>query len=240
VPALVVGRHVFYNNSAFDGGSTAANAADDAAIATDKTALLPGQRATFANVTSYSKGINGVILDIDSRGDGPPPGRADFRFSVRHRAASSGWVAAPEPSSITLRRGAGAGGSDRVTITWPDGAITNTWLLVTVLPGARTGLLGPDTFSVGNLVAETGAGNTAAALVVNSFDFSRTRAAMFSDAGVSSPFDFNRDGRVSPIDLAISRSNQRRLLELFPSAPSGGPPPLAAAGATNLLEEDLS
>ena len=48
----------------FDGNDPAANAADDAAIATDKTALLPGQTATFANYTSYSRGINGIMVDI--------------------------------------------------------------------------------------------------------------------------------------------------------------------------------
>jgi hypothetical protein len=37
---------------------------DVAAIATDKDALLPGQRATFDNYTSYSKGINGLMIDL--------------------------------------------------------------------------------------------------------------------------------------------------------------------------------
>ncbi|HYW79673.1 MAG TPA: lamin tail domain-containing protein, partial [Thermoguttaceae bacterium] len=46
--AEVIGRHVFYNNSQFDGLDAAANAADDAAIATDKQALLAGEVATSA------------------------------------------------------------------------------------------------------------------------------------------------------------------------------------------------
>src|SRR6185503_12092782 len=48
----VAGRHVFYNNSKFDGASAAVNAADDGAVAPDKLALLPGQTASFANFTS--------------------------------------------------------------------------------------------------------------------------------------------------------------------------------------------
>ena len=60
----VVGRYVFYNDSTFDGGNPAANAADDDAIAPDKFPLLPGTNATYRNVTSYEKGINGVIIDI--------------------------------------------------------------------------------------------------------------------------------------------------------------------------------
>lgn len=61
---MVVGRHVFYNNSAFDHNNPAANADDDRAVAPDKRALLPGQTATFANYTSYSGGINGLMIDF--------------------------------------------------------------------------------------------------------------------------------------------------------------------------------
>src|SRR5207237_1899447 len=63
-PAAVVARHVFYNGSAFDRGSSLANADDDAAVAPDKSALTPGLPAGFANVTSYVKGINGVMVDV--------------------------------------------------------------------------------------------------------------------------------------------------------------------------------
>lgn len=59
-PATVVGRHVFYNHSAWDSFDAAANAADDMAIAVDKVPLLPGGTGTFANYTSYSKGLNGM------------------------------------------------------------------------------------------------------------------------------------------------------------------------------------
>ncbi|MEE8452632.1 MAG: hypothetical protein V3R99_11980, partial [Thermoguttaceae bacterium] len=45
----VVGRQVFYNNSSFDDNDPQPSAADDAAIATDKTALRPGEKATSAN-----------------------------------------------------------------------------------------------------------------------------------------------------------------------------------------------
>ena len=69
--AGVLGRHLFYNASAwdwdlsadtdgdtyFDPGEDGPN--DGLAIAPDKTALLPGGAATFANYTSYSRGING-------------------------------------------------------------------------------------------------------------------------------------------------------------------------------------
>src|SRR5262249_16266582 len=52
--STVAGRKLFYNRSAFDGNNASINASDDAAIATNKTAYLPGDGlATFNNVSSY-------------------------------------------------------------------------------------------------------------------------------------------------------------------------------------------
>lgn len=76
--AQVVGRDVFYNNSYFDGRNPAADTSDDNAIATDKQALLPGQTASFTNYTSYSKGINGVMVDIAGLGSPLNLTAADF------------------------------------------------------------------------------------------------------------------------------------------------------------------
>ncbi|NIM48763.1 MAG: hypothetical protein GTO22_05815, partial [Gemmatimonadales bacterium] len=80
--AEVVGRYVFYNDSAFDGDDPAAGAEDDNAIATDKTALLPGGTATFANYTSYSRGINGIMVDIAGLPAGDTLDADDFAFRV--------------------------------------------------------------------------------------------------------------------------------------------------------------
>jgi hypothetical protein len=46
-PAAVLARHVFYNGSAFDGGDSAADARDDAAIAPDKLPVLPMEPGSF-------------------------------------------------------------------------------------------------------------------------------------------------------------------------------------------------
>ncbi|HZN68520.1 MAG TPA: hypothetical protein VFB66_24780, partial [Tepidisphaeraceae bacterium] len=56
-------------------------------------------------------------------------------------------------------------------------------------------------------------------------DFARTRRALASHAPIENPHDFNRDGRVSPLDLADVRSAaaQRRSLALL-SAPAAPPP----------------
>ena len=70
---------IFYNNSAWDDGNGAANAADDHAIA-PKVALRPGVKATFDNYTSYDKGINGLMIDVNNLPGTPTVN--DFLFRV--------------------------------------------------------------------------------------------------------------------------------------------------------------
>ena len=66
----IAGRWLFYNNSRYDAhtgyisGDPAINTYDDNAIATDKQALLPGGTANLTNYTSFSRGINGIMVDI--------------------------------------------------------------------------------------------------------------------------------------------------------------------------------
>ena len=71
-------------------------------------------------------------------------------------------------------------------------------------------------FYVGYLIGETGeAVSAGGTLTVNAIDLLRTRQALSPAAGIDSRYDFNRDGRVSPTDLAIVRSAQRRSLAGF-------------------------
>ncbi len=92
----VAGRRIFYNNSRYDGhtgylsGDPAANAYDDGAIATDKAALQPGGTATFANYTSFSRGINGIMVDI--LGLKGMPTAADFQFKVGNDDDPAHWT----------------------------------------------------------------------------------------------------------------------------------------------------
>ena len=232
--ATVAGRRLFYNNSAFDGRDAAPGPADDGAVASDKAPLLPGAAASFANVSSYTRGINGVMIDVAGL---PPEGAAlgpdDLLIEVTPAAGAS--RTGPAPSSVSVRRGAGAEGADRVTLRWPDGAIRNAWVRVTVLANERTGLAAPDVFSFGSLVGESGVGGAGAPLAVNALDLAATRAAMFSSVPLTSRFDFNRDGKVNALDLATVRANYLQTL------PLPAPPPAAAGGqptATLLLHDE--
>jgi len=221
----VVGRFVFYNNSAFDGRDPTANAADDNAIATDKQALVAGATgpASFANYTSYSKGINGIMVDIANLPSGATPTLSDFVFTAGGTIQPSTWSAAPAPSSFLVRAGAGANGSTRLEFTWADHAVQNEWLQVTVKADADTGLSGPDVFYFGNLVGETGKPAVNGQFVVTAADATAARAdahGFINPAPVTNTHDFNRDGRVDAADQLIARFDVNHTLAVISAPPA--------------------
>jgi hypothetical protein len=207
----VVDRHVFYNNSIFDGNNPAADAQDDAAIAEDKQALLPGQTATFANYTSYSRGINGLMIDVADLGG--TPSAEDFNFKVGNGDDPSTWPVGPTAASITVRPGEGSGGSDRVILTFDDRAIQNTWLQATLLATTTTGLPTADVFYFGNAIGESG--NSVADAKVNAADMLAARnnpRDSVNPAPTDLAYDYDRDGRVDATDMLIARTSQTHFL----------------------------
>ena len=205
VTPAVVGRHVFYNDSAFDGSDPAANAEDDGAIAPDKEALLPGGTAGFVNYTSYRRGINGIMVDV--AGLAGTPTTDDFQFKVGNNADPDGWAEVIEEPAITVREGAGVDGSDRITIVWPDNAVEKQWLQVTVLATEDTALADDDVFYFGNAVGETG--NSPTDAKVNSTDEIGVRGNphFLIPAAIDDAFDFDRNRRVGSLDQVIARRN---------------------------------
>ena len=145
----------------------------------------------------------------------------------------AGWSAAPNPT-ISLARGAGSDGSDRVTLVWPDGAIRNTWLRVTMLATARTALAAPDVFYFGSLVGETG--DNAASATVDVRDVTAVRGNFGTVAArpARDRFDINRDGRVDAIDLSAVRA------ESGPLAPTDQRPRARHAGVRRRRATDHS
>ena len=228
--AAVVGRYVFYNNSSYDGGRAAADRADDAAVAPDKAALLPGKPISAANYTSYSRGLNGIMVDVAGLPAGASLSAADFEFSVGNRADPSGWGAAPKPSAVTIRTSPTGASVSRVTVTWPTRAVRNTWLEVTVRANGNTGLAAPDVFYFGNLMGEAGEGNTTAPTVVAA-DTVAVRSSLGRTSGLTGKYDFDRNGRVGRSDVWLTRSNAgaalygRPLENGTPSTPEAPQPP---------------
>ena len=222
--AEVEGRYVFYNASAFDwdlSADTDGNGLfdpgedgpnDDDAIATDKQALLPGQVGSFANYTSYTRGINGVMVDVANLLEGVVPSANDFVFRVGNDSTPDDWAVVATPATVAFRENAGVGGSDRVTITWPDGAIHNQWLEVTVA-AADLGLIADDVFYFGNAVGEVG--DPVSPALVTAADLLVARKnprSSLNPAPVDFVCDFNRDTLVDAIDVLMARNNQTDFL----------------------------
>jgi hypothetical protein len=224
----IAGRHVFYNNSVWDGNGSDVTTADKSAIATDKQALRPGQTASFVNYTSYSRGINGVMVDLDIAGDASGIMPSDFVCKVGNSSSPSYWSNAPEPTVTVLANG-GRGGSHRVALTWDDGVITKEWLQVTVKATARTGLWNDDVFYFGNAVGDTG--DSASHTIVNAFDSGGMRdnpRTGRNPAGVENVYDIDRNRLVNAFDSAYVRDNLttgRNALRLITAPGSTGEVP---------------
>ena len=245
---VVVDRLLFYNESKYDDYGPGIASVDDSAIAIDKVAYSASAgAATFANISSYSNGINGIMIDIS--GSHPSITASDFTFKVGNDDSPNTWVAAPPPATISVRSGAGTGGSDRVELVWPNHAIENTWLQVTVAANSNTGLAAPDVFYFGSAVGNSGLGDTSSYALVNSIDENAARSnpqLLLNNIPITNIHDYNRDGSVNSIDEAIDRAfatnptNATRYIDL--GAASGTPAAVipGAAEIENLAVVDNS
>jgi hypothetical protein len=230
---LDVNRRLFYNESFYDGNNPAINASDDAAIDPSKVAYLPGSGpSTWANISGYDKGINGIVIDISGTGNHAGITVNDFIFKVGNNNSPTNWAVAPAPTSVSVRLGAGYRGADRIEITWATGAITKKWLEVAVLPTAQTGLGasgktvdpdGPgvgtpvavgDVFFFGNAVGGSGDGDTVNAAPTNAADELGSRNNphnLANPALVTDVYDYNKNRFVDANDQLIARNNATNL-----------------------------
>ena len=145
---------------------------------------------------------------IDVRDLPSVPTAGDFVFRVGNTSDPGTWVEAPQPAEISLRRGAGRDGSDRITLIWPHSEIRNEWLQVTVRETPRTGLASDDVFYFGNAIGETG--DDPANAIVNAVDAiaARNHPRDPDDMSpITNPFDFNRDRLVDTLDVALAQQN---------------------------------
>jgi hypothetical protein len=208
--STVVSRLVFYNNSAFD------VVRDDDAIATDKSALLPGGVADKRHYTTYSRGLNGIIVDIANLPNPAGITSSDFEFHVGNDDFPADWLLAPAPLSITVRPGEGVNGSDRIELIWDDNAIRNQWLEIRILATANTGLMSPDVHYWGHLQGD--AGNISLSAVVDFTDLQLIFPNVFTPADVDSAFDIDRSGSIDFTDLQLSFQNIFASLNLITPA----------------------
>lgn len=214
--SAVAGRRLFYNFSSWDGSTATVDGAnDDAAIATDKAALLPGQTATPTNFTSYEKGINGVMVDLPQFTG--TPSLSDFALRVGTDQAFTSWAVAPTPTLAVRDVTVDGVPTKRVTLTWADRSIVNQWLRVAVLPTTRTRVALQDVFYFGNLIGESYFSVAYGQWRVGTIDTNATKAN-YGTALIDNLYDFNRDGIVNIGDEDISKANWNMVLTVL-SAP---------------------
>ncbi|MEX0675640.1 MAG: hypothetical protein WD063_01095 [Pirellulales bacterium] len=219
IPASVTGRHLFYNESKYDNNTPGIDPADSSAIATDKSAYLPGGGLiTPASVSPYSRGINGVMLDLTG-----PHGTlslSDFEFSMSGQGAAvnntpSTWVSAPAPTGFTVLADTPSVGTDRVEFIWANNAIQNRYLEVTVKGNdaaggnnINTGLAASDIFYFGNRIGDDlldpPAGLT---LVTSAADEIDARSNPGFLQPLTNIYDYNKDSLVNAADQIIARGN---------------------------------
>jgi len=211
--AEVVGRHLFHNDSNADGNDPSANPADDAAIATDKVALLAGQTAGPRNVSNYSKGIVGVMVDIMNLANAAGLSADDFTCMIGNSTDPAAWTEEVTPLSVSVREGQGAGGADRVTLIFEDRQIEASWLEVTVGSTENTGLPSDDVFYFAHL-----AGDHDGDLDVDVADLFKMRSSYMTNSAdeyYDAFFDFDKDGDVDVADLfSLRNSYMQSLAEL--------------------------
>ncbi len=114
----------------------------------------------------------------------------------------------------------------------------NTWLRVTVLANANTGLASNDVFYFGNAAGEMNVGNIGSPIVLrtNASDTANVRQNQSpnqNSVGVTSIHDLNKDGRVNASDTANVRQNQSPTgsITLFTA-----PVSLQLAGSTTTID----
>ncbi len=97
--ASVANRQIFYNRSTStvfgDGTGNPINSIDPS-----KQALLPGQTASFANVTNYVRGLNGIVVDIANVGGLITAG--DFQFATSNGASPLSFATLAAAPTITI------------------------------------------------------------------------------------------------------------------------------------------
>ncbi len=219
----VANRRVFYNRSSSNvfgnGTGNPINSIDNT-----KEALLPGQTTSFASYTNYQKGLNGIVVDFANQTGTPTA--SDFQFATWDGIDVSGFIATAAVATISVFPGGGVAGSNRVKIEFADNAIRNTWLRVTAVANANTGLATNDVFYFGNAVADMNSGNVGSPITVrtNATDTSivRQNQSIAADSvGISSIHDVNKDGRVNATDTSVVRQNQLASILRFFTAPNG-------------------
>ncbi len=175
--------------------------------------FLPGTTASPENYTNYTKGLNRIIVDI-AGSTGIQLTNNDLVFRVGNTNDPSNWTLVDGTGEIPLPTISStppdASGIQRFTLAWPDLAIHNQWLQVTIKSTSNTELDAPDIFYFGNQIGDVSDSTPAGQHVrVNSFDLLDIKLNQGSNPNhVANQFDVNRSGDVDAFDLLDAKFNQ--------------------------------
>ena len=204
----VVGRGVAYGGSAEFG---------DTEVDPTIQALLPGEATGANNLTNYDRGLNRVVIDF---ADLPRDELSveDFEFRVGNSGEPDEWLLLGADSDVPLPLvrtiNGGSSSTTRVVLEWPDHAIKNQWLQVTIRANGSTGLEAADTFYFGNQVGNVANFNLSLGrpVFVNLSDVRgvlRNRTPN-TQGDIGNLYDINRDGKVDRADVDIVFANYAR------------------------------
>ena len=209
--ASIVTSQVFYNESDFESNAGLNTPAGVAAAldspTTGKRLLQSGaasQASTFANVSSYSKGINGIVIDVNNLASSTLS-TTDFTFRVAPSLATgaqnvSSWSTAPAPIA-PINVSVLSGTTSRIRIEWADNAIQNTWLQVILKANANTRLALPAVFYIGHALGDV---NGSLPYRVNNSDLAAIQPFISANPiSITDPRDVNKDRKVNNQDLSF-------------------------------------
>ena len=210
---------------------------EDTEVPSGIDGLLPGQTASQANYTNYTRGLNRVVIEVAGLASSEIDS-SDFEFRVGNTNNPSDWLLLSETSSIALPtvsvQSGDPGQPDKIVLAWPDNAIENTWLQVTVKSTVRTGLDTADVFYLGNQIGDVnGDVNNQNRVRVNSFDtiLTRLNQGPTTTTNIDDIYDVDRSGRVNSFDVIRVRLNQDFNGLLLFTPPDVGPVASASAAA---------
>jgi hypothetical protein len=225
--AVVVGSHIYHADSVFAESGFAA--ALDPIKRLAKESDMP-QMLSIENLISSSRGINGIAFDIE--GAGGQLTASDFLFQMSPAGAfDSGahppesWQIAPQPESVTFLEGT----PSRVVLLWPNQAIANRWLRISLLANPNTRLAESQVFYLGHLLGEV-TGDDQGVFTVTFADISQIRSSVGQVVDAGSSVDIDKNGVVAFSDIVAMRSNIAAQLSTITIPAAGG----SGAGAGSM------
>ncbi|MEQ1828587.1 MAG: PKD domain-containing protein, partial [Pirellula sp.] len=191
----------------YNGSDYVASGGISAALETSKVPLRASnvsQSTGFQNIINYSRGINGVVIDVAGLASNAI-NASDFVFRRSPLGATGAvtpntWALAPSPSVIHVTPGTSSAPA-RIRLEWLDNAIENTWLQIIVNATPATGLLTRDVYYLGHAAGEI---NGDAPYRVTAAELSAVQSAISNTIVLANDLrDVNKDRRVTAADLSF-------------------------------------